>query len=125
MAWLIFPFALLVVMVLGVRVIRNKGAPPSKSRDEASIREWEKEKRKGFVMHCLYRTFPFAVSYFLLGPLTKSWWQLGKLEYPIEKVPSYIVFAVLCSLVTGFFSWGMLSSSAAEASERLKDSQTI
>ena len=125
MAWLIFPFALLVVMVLGVRVIRNKGAPPSKSRDEASIREWEIESRKGFVIHCLYRTFPFAASYFLLGPLTRSWWLLEKLEYPIERVPAFAVSAVLCSLVTGFLSWGILRSSAAEASERLKDSQTI
>lgn len=72
MAWLIFPVALVLVVVAGVRVLRGRGVAPNLRRDEARVLGWERAQ-EGFIVHCLRTAAPFAVSFYGLAPLIPSW----------------------------------------------------
>lgn len=120
MAWLIFPAALVLIMVAGVRVLRGRGVTPNRPRDEARVRRWVRAQKEGFILHCLQTAAPFAVSFYGLAPLIQSWRQTGVPAFPIERLPTLLVSALVTTLLVGAFSWAMTRAEAREAAERLR-----
>jgi hypothetical protein len=113
---MIIPLALGILVIVGVRVIRAKD--PTAEQDSEDIAKWENAKRIGFLRFCLRRTFPFVLGYCVLGPMGKSWTELGRLSYPTEEIGRYILFAVFMTLVVGGFHWLAVRAGALEASGR-------
>ncbi len=120
MAWLVFPLALILVIVAGVRVLRGKGMVPNRTRDEAIVRRWERARREGFILHCLRTTAPVVVSCYGLAPFIQSWRQSGVPGFPVERLPTLIVSAVVTTLLVGAYSWAITRAEAREAAERLR-----
>lgn len=124
MAWLIFPVALILVIVAGVRVLRGQGVAPNRPRDEALIRRWDRAQQEGFILHCLRTTAPVAIGCHGLAPLIQSWRQTGAPGFPVERLPTLIISAAVTTLLVGAYSWAMTRAEAREAAERLRSANT-
>ena len=121
MHWVLIPFALVVVIIVGVRVIRDKGRTPSVTTDRNRIEEWKRAEGMGPILHGLRSSAPFALGYCLVGPAAKFWWQTGRPGYPLEDLGLYLLFALAFAVVGEFFAWKILQSGAREAAARLHD----
>ncbi len=118
MSWLLFPLALALVLLAGIRVLSGRWPATTPARDTDALRRWQAAQRTGFWKFAIRGPILSTAACLTAIALTRAWRSSGSLTLSIEDSVWIVGLSLLFGIVAARVRWAMLDSAASEARAR-------